>query len=187
MKNSWGGWRILFFIIIFIIYKLWKSKPPVSNNTQPLNNIVIETKQVVNEPPPIPDYISHFKLKNEFINTSEKKIYYFFKRKLPEKITVLPQVPLHSIVFPKRDNYFMINFNRINRKVIDFGFFDDQFNLIALLEFDWPTHYHSDRQKRDKFVNQIMEHLKVPIYHIKYDKNIALELNNILNMITNNN
>lgn len=121
-------------------------------------------------------------LKKDFLNKTEKQIFSYLIWSLPTSIIILPQIPLHSIVKTKvwSDRAAL---NKINKKIIDFWFFNKDMELLALLEFDGPTHNKKDRIQRDNFVDDTMFQLGIPIYHIKYTQSLKAELNEVVNKV----
>jgi hypothetical protein len=146
-------WYIFFYLILKYSWKIWFKK----------------------------EYCPYI-LKRDFLNKTERTIYAYLISSLPGSVIILPQIPLHSIVQTKIGNDRM-TFNKISKKIIDFWFFDKEFKLIALLEFDGPTHSKRDRKDRDNFVDDVMYNLWVPLYHIKYTQDLKFELNTIISNV----
>ena len=78
--------------------------------------------------------------------------------------------------FNSRKKDFWTHQNKINRKTIDFVIFEKQYlKPIIAIEYDWKTHKRSDRQKRDKFVDNVLCSAWIKVFHINHQKNINFE------------
>ena len=59
---------------------------------------------------------------------------------------------------PKEENPFWMEcFNKIKSKHIDFALADEETAIVALIELDDTSHSRPDREKRDDFVNAVLE------------------------------
>ncbi len=60
-------------------------------------------------------------------------------------------------------------------KILDFGIFDENYNIIVAIEINDSTHYRQDRIERDKKVKAILDQARIPLitlwtdYNINYD------------------
>ena len=56
-------------------------------------------------------------------------------------------------------------FSKISQKHIDFVLVDTKdFTTLCVIELDDKSHARSDRIKRDRFVNEIMQQTSLPLY-----------------------
>lgn len=118
-----------------------------------------------------------FKRKDFLLNISEREFFESLQQIIPAEYVVFPQVVLSSIVKVNSSRKkFWTYQNKINRKTIDFVIFEKQYlKPIVAIEYDGKTHNRSDRQKRDKFVNRVLELVGIKSLHIKHQKNINFE------------
>ncbi len=114
-------------------------------------------------------YIMKWPLMHEY----EKRCYNWLLRILPENYIVLPQVVLANIVKcnlrPYTANYWKYR-SKINKKTIDFVVFNKEtFTPVLGVEYDWHTHKYRKTKERDKFVDEVLSTINIPIVHIIHD------------------
>jgi len=99
----------------------------------------------------------------------ERKFYETLLEVLPTGYTVFPQIVISSIAKTTSNNNFWFYQNKINKKVLDFVIFKKPyFQPVLAIEYDDKTHLMTDRNKRDEFVNRVLETSGIQILHIKY-------------------
>ena len=103
-------------------------------------------------------------LKKKFLTKTEKKYYKIFNdiklfllKENNFEINIVPQVSLASVV-KKHGKYR----NELFR-IIDYGIFDKNFNLLFLIEINDKTHYTADRAERDKKVKNILKQSNIKL------------------------
>ncbi len=106
-------------------------------------------------------------IKKDFLTQKEKDFYNFliqFESKY--NIRIIPQVNLGTIVEKEKN----INNGYRNElfKNIDFGVFDNEFNLLFLVEFNDKSHNREDRKERDNKVKKICSQVAIKLIPIKY-------------------
>lgn len=121
----------------------------------------------------------YFTCKN-FLTNSE---FSFYKKMLPlqEKgYIIIPQLNLASIIEKHNSNFR----NELFRN-IDFAIFDQNFNLLLLIELNDSSHQRSDRKNRDLKVKKILNdcHIKLLTFYTTYPNETTYVVNRILNAI----
>ncbi len=133
-----------------------------------------------------------FKRKDFLLNIPERKFFEGLQQIIPVDYIVFPQILLSTIVDVEssRKEFWKYQ-NRINRKTVDFVIFEKQYlKPIVAIEYDGKTHDRSDRQKRDKFVNNVLESAEIKSFHIEHQKDINFEevknkINELLDLTKN--
>lgn len=74
-----------------------------------------------------------------------------------KNVEVLPQINLASVI-EKKSKYR----NELFRN-IDFGIFDENYNVIVLIELNDKTHFTNQRMKRDSNVREICKRTGIPV------------------------
>lgn len=105
----------------------------------------------------------------DLMTLTEKKFYAAIRSVLSDSYVLLPQVNLATIIQKNGDFKYQ---NELYRN-IDFGVFDQNFNLVVLVEINDASHNDSSRAKRDLKVKSILEEAKIPLitFHTKYGIN----------------
>jgi hypothetical protein len=99
----------------------------------------------------------NYSKKLNYISPSELETYRILKSILPPGYVIFPQVNLDKIFNIKSAGSHTPR-NKINRKSVDFVIFEEQgLKPVIAIELDDSTHFRSDRQSRDIFVNRIFE------------------------------
>ncbi|MBO4492950.1 MAG: DUF2726 domain-containing protein [Ruminococcus sp.] len=90
--------------------------------------------------------------------------YEFYKRLKPLAdeygLNIYTKVRLADLIEPKpkeENPFWMECFNKIKSKHIDFALADEETAIVALIELDDTSHSRPDREKRDDFVNAVLE------------------------------
>ena len=136
----------LYFFIILIIFILFIFFKNANMNYSASNNQKID-KLDDNKYNSLPSY---YEIK-PFLTQSE---YVFYQKllNLSGDYIVIPQIPLSSII-KKVNGKYQYELNR----VIDFGLFDKNFNLLLLIELNDSTHKQINRRDRDLKVKKILD------------------------------
>ncbi len=98
--------------------------------------------------------------------------YEFYRKLRPvalkKGMQIFTKVRMADLVEPsidKDDPNWIVCFNKIKAKHIDFALADCDANIILLIELDDSTHAQSDRQERDKFVDAVLKNTGYDIIH----------------------
>ena len=99
----------------------------------------------------------------------EKKFFNAIKQSVGTDYTVQPQINLATIIEKQGDFKYQ---NELYRN-IDFGIFDDNFNVVLLIEINDETHNEPNRKKRDAKVRDISKTADIPMitFYTKYGVN----------------
>ena len=112
------------------------------------------------------DEVKIFYTTKPLMMDSEKS---FFKKLLPLSqygVNILPQVPLSSVVKKNGDYKWQSELYR----TIDFGIFDNEYNLLLLVELNDASHQKRERYLRDKRVRQICADVGIKLRTFYTDK-----------------
>ena len=93
-----------------------------------------------------------------YVSNNERMYFDAIKEAVGDKYFVYPQICLASIIDKHTDGYR----NELFR-IVDFGIFDKNFNLILLIEINDSSHNSYERQIRDKKVLDICFKAGIPI------------------------
>ena len=132
---------IIILLIIKIVKHFKKTKQKKKNN-----DIVLD------------ETIYH---KREFITEYEKQFMSKLTGVFNNKYIIQPQIPLRMIV-SKNNDKFNKYASELNR-YIDFGIFNKNYELQALIELNDKTHELEERQERDLKVQNICRQAKIPL------------------------
>lgn len=95
---------------------------------------------------------------------------------------IMPQVVLSRIIEPQNgqpkygSNSWYSNFNRINKKTVDFVIFDKVYlSPLLVIELDDYTHNYFARQERDEFLDGALRAAGLNILHIKPQHNYDID------------
>jgi hypothetical protein len=141
---------LLLLAVIVIIYLLYKNKRKEE---------VIEAV----------DTKSYTYAKKCLMTEMEKKFFAAIKKSAGENYTVQPQVKLATIIEKQGDFKYQ---NELYRN-IDFGIFDENYNIVLLIEINDETHNEPNRKKRDAKVRDISKIAGIPLitFYTKYGVN----------------
>ena len=143
---------LLLLAVIVIIYLLYKNK------TKPAEEFVEEK-----------DSKSYTYAKKCLMTEMEKKFFVAIKKSAGENYTVQPQVNLATIIEKQGDFKYQ---NELYRN-IDFAIFDENYNVVLLIEINDETHNEPSRKKRDAKVRDISKIAGIPLitFYTKYGVN----------------
>lgn len=149
---------IIIIIILIIYFKNKKQKNNINNTkSHTINEQIITSKRIE----PIYYEAKSYLTPNEYL-------FYHKLINVSNDYIVIPQIPLASIV-RKINGKYRSELNRI----IDFGIFDKNFNLLLLIELNDASHNKPNRIDRDLKVKKILNdcYIKLITFHTKYPNN----------------
>lgn len=106
--------------------------------------------------------------KNNLLTKEEQKFFTYLKQlTLKYNYLTFVQVALSQIVQVNNNHNYWHLLGKIKQLVIDFVIYDS-FNeeIICCIELDDETHNKSKRIKRDIFIDEVFEEIKIPLVHI---------------------
>lgn len=112
-----------------------------------------------------------YKVKNSLVTKTEKLYMEQIIKAAPPSYHIIPQVSLNVIISKKGYHKYANELYRI----ADFGIFDENYNLKALVEINDPTHYQQKRIERDETVANICKQARIPLLVYKTDEEGSLE------------
>ena len=100
---------------------------------------------------------------------TEKKFFEAIKQSVGIDYAVQPQINLATIIEKQGDFKYQ---NELYRN-IDFGVFDNSYNVVLLIEINDETHNEPNRKKRDAKVRDISKTADIPLitFYTKYGVN----------------
>lgn len=132
--NSWI-WIVIMLVIVIILQTVIK-RPPILTSTK--------------EEPEVDEKKFRYQRKN-FLTDSEKRFLLILQELAKYNMVVVPQVNLATIV--QKIGEFRYQ-NELYRN-IDFAIFDNDYNLLLLVELNDATHRQNSRRLRDLKVKDI--------------------------------
>ena len=141
---------VLFFVVLIttsipmLIYKITTNKKKLNNDNQQINK---NTTSIYN--------------KKELITNCEKEFLIKLNKTFKRKYTIQPQIPLRMIISKNGEDYGVYA-GELNR-YIDFGIFDKNYMLLALVELNDKSHNLAERQERDLKVQNICKQANIPL------------------------
>ena len=135
----------LIFVIIILMIDIILTKIP-------------KQEKIENE-----DLSSLYEKKTYLLTQNELKFYKLLKSITDKNnLNLFSQVALYEIIKSKNIKYF----NKIKSKTIDFVITDVNCKIKLCIELDDPTHIKENRQKRDKFVDNLFKELNIKLIRI---------------------
>lgn len=135
----------LIFVIIILMMDIILTKIP-------------KQEKIENE-----DLSSLYERKTYLLTQNELKFYKLLKSITDKNnLNLFSQVALYEIIKSKNIKYF----NKIKSKTIDFVITDVNCKIKLCIELDDPTHIKENRQKRDKFVDNLFKELNIKLIRI---------------------
>ena len=104
------------------------------------------------------------------LTATETKFFRALQAAVGKQYTIFPQLPLWTLIQPESNdpNAARVFNNRINLKRIDFVLVDSTSLMpYVAIELDDRSHQREDRQKRDSFVDDVLDHAGIKIVHIR--------------------
>lgn len=111
--------------------------------------------------------------KQNFLTNTEKSFYIRLKQIFENKYIIQAQIPLRKLIEKNTD--VLNKYANELHKYIDFGIFDDNFNILVLIELNDYTHNYKTRMIRDSKVQEICKQANIPL----------ITLTNIYNLTNN--
>lgn len=117
-------------------------------------------------------------IKKSFMTDNEKRFYSKLKNIETLGYKVIPQVNLASIITKQSDS----RYNTELFRNIDFGIFDNEYNLLLLIELNDSSHKQATRHERDLKVKRICESAKIKLifFYTSYPNEEDYIINRIL-------
>ena len=114
------------------------------------------------------EYLPYVK-DNYLMTKAEHEFFKVLHEAVQDKYYIIPQVQLSKIVRVNKYEKFKDKYNNmIDRKSVDFVLFQKEiFSPHLVIELDEESHQLPNREKRDRFVDAIMEKVGLKIVHIK--------------------
>src|SRR4051794_5833802 len=113
--------------------------------------------------------------KKYFFSAAERSFYEILRRLAPGH-TVFAKVRLADVVtVPKGTSSWHSHFNRIDRKHLDFILCDSDLAPVVAIELDDRSHDDEERQSRDRFVDQVLASVSLPIVRVRAKRAYKLE------------
>lgn len=106
--------------------------------------------------------------KKNFITNAERHFLELLLDEYGEDYNIQPQVCLMSIVRKKSFGYA----NELYRTV-DIGIFDEDYNVVLLIEINDKSHHRTERQQRDEKVNAICNDAGIPLLTFWQEDNVS--------------
>ena len=102
------------------------------------------------------------------LTRAEREFFNVLERAVAGQYYIFPQLALDKIVMLDGKGSLKGGYrNKIDLKSVDFVLFDKQnISPVLVIELDDYTHQRPDRQKRDGFVDRVLNHCEIPILHI---------------------
>lgn len=149
-------WEYVVVLFIAIILMKLLEKKTVSKNKNP-------EKQKITE------YKGHYQAKY-LLTKNEWSQYKKLKQYADDyNLQICPKVRLLDIVEPRSgDPHYMAYMGKIKSKHVDFVICDDNLRIKGIVELDDSSHDRTDRQDRDKFVDEILEDVGYTVIHTRY-------------------
>lgn len=104
------------------------------------------------------------------LTAAETKFFRALQAAVGTQYTIFPQLPLWTLIQPESNdpNAARAFNNRINLKRIDFVLVDSTSLMPYMaVELDDRSHQREDRQKRDAFVDEVLNQAGIKIVHIR--------------------
>src|SRR4051812_7248029 len=110
-----------------------------------------------------------------FFSAAERSFYEILRRLVPDH-TVFAKVRLADLVHVRKGtSAWQSHFNRIDRKHLDFVLCDNDLAPVMAIELDDRSHDDEDREARDRFVDQVLGSVSLPIVRVRAKHAYRLE------------
>ncbi len=118
------------------------------------------------------------------LTASEQYFYKVLLSVVKEQAIIMAKVRVADLLKVRRSirkKHFWSYFSKISQKHIDFVLVDPQtFTTLCVIELDDKSHLNFDRMERDRFVNQVMAQVGIPLYRFRvqrrYDRSDILQI-----------
>jgi len=120
--------------------------------------------------------------KKKYIFSAAERSFYEILRRLVTDHVVFAKMRLCDLVHVTKDSgAWQTNFNRINRKHLDFVICNKDLAPVVAIELDDASHDAEDREERDDFVDAVLRTAGLPLVRIRAKRGYVLdELREIL-------
>lgn len=117
-------------------------------------------------------------IKKSFMTENEKSFYSKLKNLEDLGYKIIPQVNLATVITKQADS----RFNTELFRNIDFGVFDNEYNLLLLIELNDSSHKQAIRYERDLKVKRLCESAKIKLifFYSSYPNERDYVINRIL-------
>lgn len=167
LKKYWGIPAILVVIAVTatcIIFEKIRQKANKEEREERNGSYIIIENTTIKQQTYAPEYKTY--TKKNFQTECEKE---FYKKLIQAtenlKVIVRPQIPLSSVINKTYGRYQ----NELYR-IIDYGIFDTEENLLLLIELNDKTHFQDYRHERDLKVNSICKKAGINIIYFWTDE-----------------
>lgn len=112
------------------------------------------------------------------LTAAETKFFRALQATVGKQYTIFPQLPLWTLIQPESNdpNAARAFNNRINLKRIDFVLVDSASLMPYMaIELDDRSHDREDRQRRDAFVDEVLNQAGIKIVHIRASSTYDLQ------------
>jgi very-short-patch-repair endonuclease len=112
------------------------------------------------------------------LTAAETKFFRALQAAVGKQYTIFPQLPLWTLVQPESNDPIAARVfnNRISLKRIDFILVDSTSLMPYMaIELDDRSHQQEDRQKRDAFVDEVLNQAGIKIVHIRTSSTYDLQ------------
>lgn len=108
-----------------------------------------------------------FRIRDDFLSPAEFSFYSVARGVLDDSWVICPKVALADIFFVVRPNENLQEYNRINRKHVDFLVCEAKTMKPAFgIELDDHSHSRADRVERDEYVQKVFKAAGLPLIRI---------------------
>ena len=150
---------VIFYIIIILTIILFviNIDRKLAHKIKSITTVFLHTKKLESDEKTT-KYLNKYQ-KKYLLTKNEWHEYKKLKQIADKKgLLICPKVRLLDIIEPRRgDPKFKTYLYKIQAKHIDFVICDQNLNIKALLELDDSSHNKAERQKRDEFIDLILE------------------------------
>ncbi len=106
-----------------------------------------------------------FRLRQEFLSPAETAFYHVLHEMVKDHLYICPRIHLHDLFFVTRPNENVHQFNKINRKTIDFLLiYRDTLKPALAIELDYPK--QNEVRETDEFLENLFKAANLPFVHV---------------------
>ncbi len=140
--------------------------------------------------PEVGDESLPYRLRDDFLSPAELSFFRVLQQAVGDSVTICTKVSLGDLFYPKSGNRSdnQIYRNKINRKHVDFLLCaSDTMHPLVGIELDDASHQKTQRQQRDRFVEQVFSVAKLPLYRQQVQasyntRTLATELGDLIGL-----
>jgi uncharacterized protein DUF2726 len=163
-----------FAIIIGVIGGLGIAVQSLLKNAPKKRSRSGSTAAEPNWQPPKGDLLPYAK-KNYVFSAAERSFYEILRRLVTDYV-VFAKMRLCDLVYVTKDSgSWQTNFNRINRKHLDFVICNKDLAPVVAIELDDASHDAEDREERDDFVDAVLRAASLPLVRIRAKRSYVLD------------